>query len=413
VNVRFAWIENRRADLIWYVGSPLLALAYVPVAYLAARGLTDPSGAPRFAVTFGAHTVPLTAGFVVLTSWALFLDGPHFWPTLVRTVLDPDEWRARGGVLARSFALFLLGPALVLAPWAASAVGGPSLSPAATHAGARLLLVIFLAWAYWHVVRQHWGFVRIYRRTAGEDDPADDRMDRVFFHVALLLPPLLFLTHPDYPRWHALYPRHGLHDLGLGGATLAAWLHRATWVAWSVAVLAYGAWQVRRARAGRPLNGPKLLLLGAIVPVHLVPFLHPALTLFAQVIVGVGHAVQYQRIVWRFGRRRYATDDAPALPRRIFASPVLYLAAGVLFTVLLLRGPWVEWVVVRGGAALTAALDAVANTAGPPGARPLGALALWGLFLGWLFQHYYLDAKIWKVRDREVRRDLGVEPVGD
>jgi hypothetical protein len=412
VNVRFAWIENRRSDLIWYVGSPLLAIAYVPAAWLASRALADPSGAPRFAITFGAETVPLTAGFVVLTSWALFLDGPHFWPTLARTVLDPAEWRTRGGVLARSFLLFLLGPALVLAPWVATAVGGWNPPPGANHAGARILLVVFLGWAYWHVVRQHWGFVRIYRRAAGDDGPGDDRMDRVFFHVALLLPPLLFLTHPDYPRWHALYPNHGLHDVTLAGAPLAAWLHRVIWIAWSSNVLAFVAWQVRRARAGRPLNGPKLLLLGAIVPVHLVPFLHPALTLFAQVIVGVGHALQYQRIVWRYGKRRYASAEAPALPRRLFASPALYLALGLLFTVLLLRGPWIEWVVVRGGAALTAALDTVASTAGPPGARSLGALALWGLFLGWLFQHYYLDAKIWKVRDRDVHRHLGVGPDG-
>lgn len=410
MNVRFAWIENRRADLFWYVGSPLLAVAYVPAAWLAARWLSDPSGAPRFAVTFGSETLPLTAGFVVLTSWALFLDGPHFWPTLARTVLDRDEWRTRGGVLARSFLLFLLGPALVLAPWAFGVATGRPLGPQAMHAGGRVLLIVFLAWAYWHVVRQHWGFVRIYQRKAGDPDPADDRADRVFFHVALLSPPLLFLTHPAYPEWTLLYPRHGLHGVDLWGGPLAAWLHGAAWLAWTGNVLAYVAWQFGRVRRGLPLNGPKLLLLAAIVPVHLVPFLHPALTLFAQVIVGVGHALQYQRIVWRYGRRRYAGDGAPSLPRRIFASPVLYVAAGIAFTVLLLRGPWIEWLVVRGGDALTRALDAVLITGGQAGTRPLGALVLWGLFLGWLFQHYYLDAKIWKVRDVQVRRDLGVDP---
>jgi len=409
VRVRYAWIESRRADLFWYIGSPLFVLAYLPVAWAVSRWTAVDGGTSRFRLAVGAETVPVTAGMVVLVSWALLLDGPHFWPTLARTVLDPQEWRERGAVLRRSFLLFLLGPAVVLTPWVAAGLAGRSAPPGLADSGARVLLVGFLGWAYWHVCRQHWGFVRIYRRRAGESDPSDDRVDRWFFHVALFVPPALLLTHPAYPSFRAWFPQHGLHGVGVGGTTVAAVAHAALWVVWSANLIAYVVWQARRARRGAALNGPKLLLLVAVIPVHLAAFAHPAAALFSQVIVGVGHAVQYQRIVWRFGRNRYGGPHAPALARRLFASPWLYFAAGLAFTLALLRGPWVDGLVARGGAVLDAWMAGIFHATPGPTGRSVGAAVVWGLFLGWLFQHYYLDAKIWKVRDRRVRRDLGLD----
>src|SRR4029077_9770134 len=165
-SVRYPWIESRRADLLWYIGPPLIGLLCIPLAL--ALDIRSGKGA-----------------LIVITAWALALDGPHFWPTLARTVLDRSEWSRRGGVLGRSFLFFLAAPALVMAPW---------LLGASARLGPTLLVAVFLAWAYLHTARQHWGFFRLYARKAGEEDPTEARIDRLAFHALLFVPPLLFIS---------------------------------------------------------------------------------------------------------------------------------------------------------------------------------------------------------------------------
>jgi hypothetical protein len=404
----FHWIENRRTDLLYYIGSPLLGLLYLPLIFFGHRLLVGADGTPLYGVVVGGEAFPVTVAFVVMTSWALFIDGPHFWPTLVRTFLDPEEWKLRGPVLRRSLLLFLLGPAIIMLPvLLAAAVGVFGSSPPARLAalGAPAVLVVFLSWAYFHVVRQHWGFFRLYKRRADDFDPRYERLDTWFFHLAMFLPPLLFVTGPWYPTDSALYPNLGLQAPLFGEASVGSLLHPVLWAAYVGALLLYAGSLVVRLRAGELLNGCKLMFLAAIVPVHMVAFVHPALPLFSQALVGVGHALQYQRIVWRYGSGKYRGPEAGrhGLAARCFRNPWLYLLPGLAFTWLLLRGPWIEWLTQRVGGLLDSAFT---GSSLPP---TLGVSLLWGFFLGWLFQHYYLDARIWRLsRDQEVRRSLNV-----
>ena len=134
---------------------------------------------------------------------------------------------------------------------------------------------------------------------------------------------------------------------------------------------------------------PAIPEFAVIVPLHLLIFLHPLLPIFSQVLVGVGHAFQYQRIVWLYGRRKYGQDQG-VVGRLLFRNAGFYFLGGLLFTILLLRGPFIERMIQRA--------DAV-----------LGAQVLAAFFMGWLFQHYYLDAKIWRVaNDTGVQKNLGV-----
>lgn len=381
--IRFDWIEDRRRDLIWYLGAPLVGLAIVPFVLAGDRWLLDGSGNALHVVHLAGRPIPVTAAMIVISGWALFLDGPHFWPTLARTVLDPGEWRRRGGILARSFLFFLLGPALVLAPWVASKILAV---PAISRSGPALLLVVFVAWAYVHTSRQHWGFFRLYKRRSADLGPEVDRADFIVFHAALFLPPLLFLTSSG--------------DAAIGGvvrplgrsAPLGA-VHLAAWCLYAGTLVGYALWTVARLRR-REVSGAKLLYLSVLVPVHLVPFSHPSLALFAPAIVGIGHAVQYQRIVWRYGRRKYAGADGNAAPwsRWAFRNAGVYVLAGLLFTFLLLRGPWVE---------------RFASSVGPTIPGGLGTPLVASVFMGWLFQHYWLDARIWRFgADEDLRRHL-------
>ncbi len=393
--VRFAWIESRRADLLWYIGPPLLGLACVPAA-LALDASFRPQGAAR-----GPG-----AALIVVTLWSLLLDGPHFWSTIARTVIDPAEWRRRGGILARSFGFFLAAPAVVVAPWAVGALVsrlGAHPPPALDNLGPALLLVAFLSWAYFHTVRQHWGFFRLYARKAGEPDRSDEMADRIAFHALLFLPPLLFVSSAWYPGRGGLFPTPGILVAGGAADRARAVVHAGLWAAYAGTALGYLAWQLRAARRGRTVGGSKLLLLASVAPVHLAPFVHPSLPLYTPAIVGIGHGIQYQRIVWRYGTAHYGAmgDGASPAPRRVFGNAAVYLLLGWAFTFAVLRGPWVT----RLAAGIASAAGLVLH--GVP--APLLRDAASALFTGWLFQHYYLDARIWRLsRDGEVRRGLGV-----
>ena len=54
-----------------------------------------------------------------------------------------------------------------------------------------------LLWAYYHLVRQHWGFVALYRRRA-PDDPTPARLDEAFLWLGCLYPFVRFSLTPAF-----------------------------------------------------------------------------------------------------------------------------------------------------------------------------------------------------------------------
>ena len=81
------------------------------------------------------------------------------------------------------------------------------------------------------------------------------------------------------------------------------------------------------------------------MPLHALVFLHPLLVLFMVPVVTVGHNLQYHRIVWVYGRRKYVADSTPRLrfARTAFRSIPAYAGLGLGFTLLFYRGPWVDF----------------------------------------------------------------------
>ncbi len=398
------WLMGIRADLVWIILSAGIGWAYLGLILGAGSGLENPLTDSFATLQIGDFALPLSLGLVVVASWAVVLDAPHLFATLARTVLDPEEWRVRGGVLVASFGFFLLGPALILTPRWLSSAG--FLPPEAMALGSVVFLVFFRLWAYYHVVRQHWGFLRLYaRRNPAAEDELESRVDRIAFPVLFYLPIGWFLTAP----WYAA---SGMPELGfateMGGRTLGAWLHVPLGSAWLLTALAYAAFQIRRTRQGVPRNLPKLLLLAATVPLHAAAFSGPLLVLFVVPLVTAGHNLQYQRFVWDYGQRRYHAERSAAAFS--FRNPVLYFALGLLFTFLCYRGPLVARVSEAFAGFLGEFLLPFAGlVAGAPGSGggSLGAEVVGASLLGWAMQHYYLDAKIWQVsKDERLRRVL-------
>jgi hypothetical protein len=78
--------------------------------------------------------------------WAVLIDAPHVFGTFSRTYFDRTERRNRGRLLWGSLLFFAIGPIMV-------------------YAGAGLVFFFLAAlWAYYHLVKQHYGFMVLYKK---------------------------------------------------------------------------------------------------------------------------------------------------------------------------------------------------------------------------------------------------------
>jgi len=326
------WIISRRDDLVWLQGSVLAGVALLAVFWLAS---------PRQeGAGLGA------AALLAILLWGVLFDGTHVWGTYARSYLAPDPG-SRAMLPGRwSWGLLAVGPAVALL----DAAVGSGLFPC-------FLLAAYL-WAYWHLVRQHYGFLMLYRRRAGESDPRGARLDAALLWTGCLYPYLRFSLGEAYalsglptvvPPTLAGPARLGL-DLAFG------------------LVLAALAGLVGSGRLEPFRPGPKHLLIMLVSTFHIAVFALLGDLLAILATLTIFHNLQYHRIVWHYER---------GLGRTPSGTLARYLALGIALGVLW-YGPRVL------GAAL-APTDL---------ARDL----LVGLGWGVAFHHYLVDGRIWRVR---------------
>jgi hypothetical protein len=354
-------VIDRTTDLAFLIGGALLAYGFL-----------------------AAHVVFGVAAVTIYMVWVLAIDGPHVFATISRTYLDAEERAARAGLLRGSLAFFALGPATIAL---AAALG--------TRLPYDAFLAVCTSWAYWHVVRQHYGVMVLYERKAAEDTRLDDRIDATFLYAGLLAPVVAFACGNE--RTLALV---GLDEP-------PAWATAATMISWGVVVAAGGALVVRqlvRARAGLPIHWTKLMFLVAATSVSAVLFSPPvAARIQYEAIVPIVtsfHDVQYLAIVWFFHGNRLADRRRRRVAVPFFVRHgALFLAAGIAFTLFYRVGLGCLFSAWPG-------CDVGAETVALPAGltlSDLGVSFLWGFAL----HHYYLDQRIWHVRrEPAVGRDL-------
>ncbi|MFL6211837.1 MAG: hypothetical protein ACJ74W_23530 [Pyrinomonadaceae bacterium] len=337
------WIISARDDLIWFIGS--VASSYLLLA-LYVTGL-----------------VPLLP---LVLAWAVLIDAPHVFGTFSRTYFDRAERLARPRLLWGSLAFFVVGPVMVLA-------------------GAGLLFFFLAAlWAYYHLVKQHYGFMVLYKKKNCDLTPTDNALDRLFILFALAYPFVAFIPRdaeamtkvPAALHWSLNYLANALLVVTIMIALV--WLAR----------------QVQRAWAAQPLDGPKYLLLAAAIPMHWVVLLTPMpqKPIAIVAILTVYHNLQYHRLIW-FHNQKYRREEsrtqhgaAEFISRRL----LYYVAFGVLFG-LSYRLP--RFLVEQRQGAQSTAVQLLA-----------------AFFWGYAFIHYHLDAHIWRVRrDPSVGKALRME----
>ena len=356
------WIISARDDLIWFIGSVVSSYALL---LLYVKGVVP--------------LIPLMA------VWAILIDAPHVFGTFSRTYFDRTERAHRSRLLWGSLLFFAVGPLMVLA-----------------GAGVVFFFVAAL-WAYYHLVKQHYGFMVLYKKKNGDLAPIDNALDRLLLLFAFNYPFVAFIARdPEAISRVPVALRPGVNGLAtlLLGATIilaTVWVGR----------------QVQRAFVGESLNVPKYLLLAAAIPMHwivlLTPMPHKPIAIVA--ILTIYHNLQYHRLIW-FHNKKYSAGHkrvsvagnrpvplvadgssqnadsrqkygaAAVISRRL----VYYIAFGIIFGVIY-QGP-------RQILGYLSLKNASAGTAEQSLAIQLGISFLWGYAL----IHYYLDSKIWRVR---------------
>src|SRR5215211_919859 len=279
------WLISAREDLVWFIGSVVTSYAL-----------------------FGLYVWGLVPLVPMVAAWAVLVDAPHVFATFSRTYFDREERRARGRLLWWSLLFFAAGPLAVLA-----GLG---------------FLFFFLAalWAYYHLVKQHYGFMVLYKKKNADLERADNFLDRAFLLLAFTYPFVRFVAHDG----------EALRRVPAG---LHAWLGALESALLALTVAATIAWvgrQVQRAVSGLPLDVPKYLLLAAAIPMHwvvlLTPMPHKPIAIVA--ILTIYHNLQYHRLIW-FHNKKYTSGAdckerygaAELISRRL----VYYVAFGVLF----------------------------------------------------------------------------------
>jgi hypothetical protein len=332
--------------------------------------------------------------------WAILIDAPHVFGTFSRTYFDRIERQNRGRLLWGSLVFFAVGPVMV-------------------YAGAGLIFFFLAAlWAYYHLVKQHYGFMVLYKKKNSDLAPVDNALDRLLLLFAFNYPFVAFIAR-DAEAMARVPAKLQAGVNGLATILLAGTI---------VLAIAWVGRQLQRALMGEPLNVPKYLLLAAAIPMHwivlLTPMPHKPIAIVA--ILTIYHNLQYHRLIW-FHNKKYQAGSAGILPasarRSLVEEPdtgvpekpnrqkygaaemisrrlLYYIAFGILFG-LIYQGPRqiLGYISLKNG-------GTAGGSAEQSFAIQLGISFLWG----YAFIHYYLDSKIWRVRrDPSVGKALNMD----
>ncbi len=373
------WIIDKKTDLIWFIGGAL-------------------GGYLLMFMYAGLGWDMVTIWFF----WVAFIDSPHFFGTYSRTYLDKQEFKQRKKLLLWSLLWFLAGPIAILSAYLLYNNGSANYETPWI-----LFTTLFGLWAYWHVVRQHYGFLALYKKKNKEDVKWDYYLDSSLLYTGLLLPFVVFIVR--FPETNTLIaPVLTSIESSLGISAVQLVSVTTLSIIGTLAIV-YIVRQVVLVRQGKHVSLPKALFLLAVIPLHIfICYSDAVLTaglLGFGAFVTIFHDLQYHAIVWFHHKNRYKKSKDPSkfgwsakltksLPRYILTA----VAMGVIFRVI---GCTFE---VHPGCIPVMITSKKMMFADFGTDRLLQAL-----LLGFALHHYFLDQFIWRTsKDKELAKDLKI-----
>ncbi|MEK7390053.1 MAG: hypothetical protein AAB036_10180 [Elusimicrobiota bacterium] len=277
------WIVSERFDAAFIFAPALLSVAAV-LGFAALR----PAGLPLW-------------GWITIV---MFVDGAHSWAILHRTYLDPDEW-------SRRKTLFLCFPP---AYWLCAFI--------VYSMDALVFWRLFAAFAYYHVIRQQYGFMRYYQSLHREPPGWSRLLDSAAIYAAMLYP-LLFRYADPSRSWAFVFMPGDMIRLPAELLAPARALYQLTLTAFA----ARQAWLLAR---GRPVNRGKIFLIVSTSLTWYVGIVHFNSGLAGVLAITIAHGLPYLALIWIFSARKWSRQEGR--PRRMFApdAPGVALYLGFL-----------------------------------------------------------------------------------
>lgn len=374
------WIIDKRTDLIWFIGGAL-------------------GGYLLMFMYAGLGWDMVTIWFF----WVAFIDTPHFFGTYSRTYLDKQEFKQRKKLLLWSLLWFLAGPVVITLSYLMYQYGST---------GYDIPWIIFTSffglWAYWHVVRQHYGFLALYKKKNKEQVKWDYYLDSSLLYGGLMLPFVVFIVRfPETNTLLAPVLSTVQSVVGISAVSLVSWF---TLGVIGLLCIAYIARQIYLVRQGEGVNIPKALFLFAVIPLHIYICFSDAVLeaglLGFGAFVTIFHDLQYHAIVWFHHKNRYrkAKDKTQfGLSAKLTKSLPRYILTAVMMGVVFrLLGCTFE---VHPGC-IPFMVTSEKMLFADFGTDKLLQATLLGLAL----HHYFLDQFIWKTsKDKELAKDLKLD----
>ncbi len=344
-----SWIVSERADLLWFT------LGGASAGYL-------------FWALWRFTHVPL---LLLVGIWAIVFDETHGFATISRTYFDAEERARRGRWLWASLAFFFtIGPVLIL-----------------LRLGDWLELATEI-WGYYHIYKQHYGFMMMYKKKNRDFKPEDNRIDKVFFAAAFYYP---FLTYP-------LHDREAAGLLPFPVPLRVANLFENTLLFLLVLIgLAYAARQWSKWRADLSLNWPKQILFAAAIPINYLLF-RSAMPLWGvYAATTIYHNIQYHRLVWFYNQNKYGPEKEQGrkfgLAALVNCRWLAYAACAALYAIIFDAVPRLILRPTIGGDDVNLRNQMIFSFFAAPG-----------------LLHYWIDGHIWKIRsDPSLRVYLQLE----
>jgi hypothetical protein len=344
--VRTRWIISDKTDLLWF------SIGGAAAGYL-------------FWALWRYTHVPL---LLLVAIWAIVFDETHGFATISRTYFDAEERARRGRWLWTSLVFFFaIGPVMItlgLGDW---------------------LELATELWGYYHIYKQHYGFMMIYKAKNRDFDPVDMKLDKIFFAAAFYYP---FITYPFHDKEAAellpfpILPRP------------AAIIQDVLLFALIFTTLVYLVRQIQKVRLGKSVNWPKQVLFAAAIPINYLLFRSGMPLLGVYAAVTIFHNIQYHRLVWFYNQNKYGREASQA---RRFGLATL------------VNSRWLAYIAVA--AFYATIFDVVPRfMLRPrigPGDASLRNQLIFSFFAAPGLLHYWIDGHIWKVRkDPELREYL-------
>ena len=338
-----AWILGPVRDSLLFIGAPLVAIA-----------------------TF----LPMRAWFssqeIAVVLLAIFTFGHHF-PTFLRAYGDHE-------LFARYRWRFLLAPPIIFA-------GALWFNARDLHG----LLLFISMWDIWHLMMQHYGFMRIYDSKAGAISPVASWLDWALSYSWYVT---LILISPHYS--HNLLSRAYLTGLPLISPETLAAARTGMSTLTALLTLVYIGYHLNRWRQGRPVSWRKFTLLGIFIGATYFLYVYIDDFLVGFTIWSAFHCIQYYGIVWMFNRNRVAKHGHVTAFTRFLFRPRVALV--VLYMAMIFAYGFINYWASAVPGQFQSLLIAFIITSGG--------------------MHYYYDGFIWKMRDVETRQDLEIAQTG-